>query len=136
MEEWIEDNVTKGLGPVTAVGTGGNISKLFELSGTKPGKLMSLKKLIETRERIEAHSIDERISVLQMNPDRADVIVPASNIYIRVMEWARVKQILVPEVGLKDGILLHLFERNRPRKKIDFVNAADQSLGRKTTRVQ
>ncbi|HXV35743.1 MAG TPA: phosphatase [Myxococcota bacterium] len=136
MEKWIDGNVAKGLGSVTAVGTGGNISKLFELSGTKPGKLMSLKKLIETRERIEARSIDERISVLQMNPDRADVIVPASNIYIRVMEWARAKQILVPEVGLKDGILLHLFESNRPRKKIDFVNAADQSLGRKTTRVQ
>ncbi len=71
-----------------------------------------------------------------MNPDRADVIVPASHIYIQVMEWARAKQILVPEVGLKDGILLHLFEANRPRKKIDFVNAADQSLGRKTTRVR
>jgi exopolyphosphatase/guanosine-5'-triphosphate,3'-diphosphate pyrophosphatase len=55
-----------------------------------------------------------------MNPDRADVIVPASNIYLKVMEWANAKQILVPDVGLKDGILLHLLEKNLSQKKIEF----------------
>ena len=81
---------------------------------------------------IESHSMDERIYELQMNPDRADVIVPASDIYIKVMEWARSKNILVPEVGLKDGILLHLFDRNLSQKKIEFVNTEDQSKGKKT----
>ena len=136
MEKWVKDNVKKSLGPVIAVGTGGNISKLFELSGAIAGKTVSLKKMISTRKMVEARTMDERIYDLQMNPDRADVIVPASNIYIQVMEWARAKNMLVPEVGLKDGILLHLFEKNRTQKKIEFVNAGDQSQGKKTTRVR
>ena len=136
MEKWVNDNVKKSLGPVIAVGTGGNISKLFELSGATAGKTVSLKKMISTRKMVEARTMDERIYDLQMNPDRADVIVPASNIYIQVMEWARAKNMLVPEVGLKDGILLYLFEKNRTQKKIEFVNAGDQSQGKKTTRVR
>jgi exopolyphosphatase/guanosine-5'-triphosphate,3'-diphosphate pyrophosphatase len=56
-----------------------------------------------------------------MNPDRADVIVPASNIYLKVMEWANSSNILVPEVGLKDGIMLHLFEKNISQQKIEFA---------------
>jgi len=80
--------------------------------------------------------MEQRIYDLQMNPDRADVIVPASNIYIKVMEWAKAMNIVVPEVGLKDGILLHLFEKNSKQKKIDFVNKEDQSQGRKTLRLK
>ena len=136
MQKWVNDSVSRNLGKVTAVGTGGNISKLFELSATKTGKTMSLKKLVETKKMVEAHSMEERIYELQMNPDRADVIVPASNIYIQVMEWARAKQMLVPEVGLKDGILLHLYEKNRKKRAIKFVNTEDQSQGKKTTQVR
>jgi exopolyphosphatase/guanosine-5'-triphosphate,3'-diphosphate pyrophosphatase len=97
---------------------------------------MSLKKLLATREMIEAKTLDERIYELQMNPDRADVIVPASNIYAKVMKWARVKQILVPEVGLKDGILLQLFESGSQPKTYGFANADDEPLGSKTTRIR
>lgn len=138
MEKWVKDSITsrKGLGKVMAVGTGGNASKLFELSQTKAGKPMSLKKMKETRAMIDARSMEERIYEMQMNPDRADVIIPASNIYIQVMEWAKSNKMLVPEVGLKDGILLHLFEKNRMRKKVEFVNAEDQSQGKKTTWVK
>ena len=71
-------------------------------------------------EMVSELTIEERIYQLQMNPDRADVIVPASNIYIKVMEWAHASSILVPDVGLKDGILLHLLERNVKQKKIEF----------------
>jgi exopolyphosphatase/guanosine-5'-triphosphate,3'-diphosphate pyrophosphatase len=132
MEKWVKDILKKGYGMITAVGTGGNISKLFELSRIKTGKAMSLKTLKEIKKMVEAHTMDERIYELQMNPDRADVIVPASDIYIRVMEWAHAKNIFVPEVGLKDGILLHLFEKNQIQKKIEFVNAEDQSKGKKS----
>jgi len=135
MERWLKEHIHRGLGNVTAVGTGGNISKLFELSQVKAGKAMSLQKIIELREMVDARSMEERIYEMQMNPDRADVIVPASDIYIKVMQWARTKHIIVPEVGLKDGILLHLFEKNREAKKVQFVNTEDQSQGRKTTRV-
>lgn len=120
MEHWVKENVKKAYGKVTAVGTGGNISKIFELAALKPHRLMSLKKIQETKAMIEAHSIEDRIYKLQMNPDRADVIVPASTIYMRVMEWAQAKYILVPEVGLKDGMLLHLFESYVNRKASTF----------------
>lgn len=132
MEKWVKDILKKKYGVITAVGTGGNISKIFELSKIKSGKPMSLKMVKEIKKMIEAHTMDERIYELQMNPDRADVIVPASEIYIKVMDWAHAKSIIVPEVGLKDGILLHLFENNQVQKKIEFVNAEDQSKGKKS----
>ncbi len=121
MENWVKENVKKQYGKVTAVGTGGNISKIFELAQLKPHRLMSLKKMKETKAMIELHSMEERIYKLQMNPDRADVIVPASDIYMRAMEWAQAKYILVPEVGLKDGMLLHLFEKNMHTKANSFA---------------
>lgn len=120
MEKWVRDNVKESYGKVTAVGTGGNISKIFELAQKKPGAAMSLKKIRSIMQMVEELTIEERIYQLQMNPDRADVIVPASNIYIKVMEWAKSNSIIVPDVGLKDGILLHLLEKNTQQKKIEF----------------
>jgi exopolyphosphatase / guanosine-5'-triphosphate,3'-diphosphate pyrophosphatase len=120
MEHWVKENVKKAYGKVTAVGTGGNISKIFDLALSKPGKTISIKKVKEIRDMIDSYSINERIYKLQMNPDRADVIIPASNIYLKVMEWAHATSILVPEVGLKDGIIFHLYEKNVLQKKIEF----------------
>lgn len=120
MEHWIRENVRKEYGRVIAVGTGGNISKIFELAKYRPGKTMSLRKVKELREMIASYSINERIFHLQMNPDRADVIIPAANIYIKVMEWAHSSTILVPDVGLKDGIMLQLYEMSKLQKKIEF----------------
>lgn len=120
MEKWVKDNVKKEYGKVTAVGTGGNISKIFELAKKKPGQAITIKRVKEIRKLIESYTLEQRIYDLQMNPDRADVIVPASNIYLKVMEWAHAHQILVPDVGLKDGILLHLLEKNMSQKKIEF----------------
>jgi exopolyphosphatase/guanosine-5'-triphosphate,3'-diphosphate pyrophosphatase len=135
MEKWVKQHVKKDYGKVTAIGTGGNISKLYELAQLKPHRLMSLKKMKEVKKMIEHHSMEERIYRLQMNPDRADVIVPASDIYIKVMEWAGARYMQVPEVGLKDGIMLHLFRKNTTQKKIEFANLADQSQGKKTLRL-
>ncbi|HEY5691011.1 MAG TPA: phosphatase [Cyclobacteriaceae bacterium] len=120
MENWIKSNVKKSFGRLTAVGTGGNISKIFELAGKKPGKAISIKTVKEVRKRIENLSMDQRIYELQMNPDRADVIIPASDIYIKVMEWAHARSIMVPEVGLKDGMLLYLLEKNQKQQRIEF----------------
>jgi exopolyphosphatase/guanosine-5'-triphosphate,3'-diphosphate pyrophosphatase len=120
MEHWVKENMKRSYGKVTAVGTGGNISKIFELAATKPGKTISIKKVKQIRDMVEGYSIEQRIYSLQMNPDRADVIIPASNIYLKVMEWARAGNILVPEVGLKDGIIFHLYEKNILQKKIEF----------------
>ncbi|MEQ9412914.1 MAG: phosphatase, partial [Cyclobacteriaceae bacterium] len=120
MEKWIKSNVKKSYGRLISVGTGGNISKIFELAGKKPGKTISLKMVKEVRNRVEALTMDQRIYELQMNPDRADVIIPASSIYIKVMEWAGSKSIIVPDVGLKDGMLLYLLEKNQKQKKLNF----------------
>jgi exopolyphosphatase/guanosine-5'-triphosphate,3'-diphosphate pyrophosphatase len=120
MEHWVRENIKKEYGRVTAVGTGGNISKIFEMAKLKAGKLMSLKKMKEIKAMIESYTLEERIYKLQMNPDRADVIIPASDIYLKVMEWARASNILVPEVGLKDGIMLHLYEKNTMQQKLAF----------------
>jgi exopolyphosphatase / guanosine-5'-triphosphate,3'-diphosphate pyrophosphatase len=136
MEKWVSQNIKKEYGRITAVGTGGNISKIFELAQLKSGKPMPLAKIKSIKKMIEGHTMEERIYDLQMNPDRADVIVPASNIYIKVMEWAKAVNIIVPEVGLKDGILLHLFEKNSGKRKVDFVNKEDQSQGKKTLRLK
>jgi exopolyphosphatase/guanosine-5'-triphosphate,3'-diphosphate pyrophosphatase len=75
----------------------------------------------QLKKKIESLSMDERIYQLQMNPDRADVIVPASSIYMKVMQWAQADNIFVPEVGLKDGIMLHLYENNIRQQKIEFT---------------
>ena len=135
MKAWIKENVKKEYGTVTAVGTGGNISKIFELAKLAPGKNLSLSRMKDIRKMVSGLSMEKRIYELQMNPDRADVIVPASNIYIQVMEWASSKSIIVPEVGLKDGMILQLYERNASKKKIEFVNTQDQSQGRKTMKL-
>ena len=120
MEHWIKEQVKKDFGKVTAVGTGGNISKVFELAQLKPGKTMSINRIRELRTMIGIYSLDERIYKLQMNPDRADVIIPASDIYIKVMEWAHASSILVPDVGLKDGMMMQLFEKNSKQRRLEL----------------
>ncbi|MFT6961368.1 MAG: exopolyphosphatase/guanosine-5'-triphosphate,3'-diphosphate pyrophosphatase [Flammeovirgaceae bacterium] len=114
--EKINDFLTKNL-PIQreyfkAVGTGGNIKKMYELVSPGNRKAVLLKELQKTREIILAHTYEERISKLNMNADRADVIVPASEIYLKVMEMAQVNQMIVPDVGLKDGILQTLFKKH------------------------
>lgn len=120
MENWIRENVKKEYGRVIAVGTGGNISKIFELAKLRAGKSLSLRRVKQLRDMIAGFTLEERIYNLQMNPDRADVIIPASSIYIKVMEWAHSTSIIVPEVGLKDGIMLELYEQSQLQKKIEF----------------
>lgn len=119
MKNWVIEQ-SKDKGRLTAVGTGGNINKLFEMALTKQGKTVSIDKIRDIKEQIAAMPMHERINELQLNPDRADVIVPASEIYISVMEWAKMSQILVPAVGLKDGIMLYLYEKNTLQEKIQF----------------
>jgi exopolyphosphatase/guanosine-5'-triphosphate,3'-diphosphate pyrophosphatase len=120
MEQWVKANIKKEYGKVTAVGTGGNISKIFELAKKRPGGTISIKKVRDILAMIKEHSLEDRIYKLQMNPDRADVIVPATDIYIKVMEWSRAQSILVPEVGLKDGVMLYLYEQSQKQTKLAF----------------
>ena len=111
MKEWIKHN-TKELKQVVGIGTGGNINKLFRMSGEKDDMPLSFLKLKNMYNELNAYSLKERISVLKLNPDRADVIIPACEIYLTIMKWAGVKQIFVPKVGMVDGIINLLIEEN------------------------
>lgn len=110
MKTWVKNNIVKK-GKVTAIGTGGNIKKIYDLANHKIGKSISLKKVITTVDFIKEYSYEDKQRYLQLNPDRADVIIPAAEIYIAVMEWAKVSSIIVPDVGLKDGLMLEMYNR-------------------------
>jgi len=109
LKNWIKDN-TKGLKPLVGIGTGGNINKLHRLSNEKDGVPLTYNKLKSIYNHLNSYSLKERIQVLDLNQDRADVIIPASEIYLSVMKWAGIKTIFVPKVGLVDGIIVSLIE--------------------------
>jgi exopolyphosphatase/guanosine-5'-triphosphate,3'-diphosphate pyrophosphatase len=116
VQEWITAHVDFSQ-PIQAVGTGGNINKLFDLSSKLSDRSTSLSEIIRMRDYIAQFSLDDRINKLQLNPDRADVIVPAGDIYTSAMKWAGAEIIHVPDVGLKDGMLQLLYERSLRKKK-------------------
>jgi exopolyphosphatase/guanosine-5'-triphosphate,3'-diphosphate pyrophosphatase len=124
---WIDENTKKLEGPITAVGTGGNINKLYKLSNQKfrSTQKLSLVELKGMRAYVDQYTYDQRISLLNMNPDRADVIIPAADIYINTMKMLGADQIIVPGVGLKDGLLYTLYETesNERLEDVDFINA-------------
>lgn len=111
MQNWIKVN-TKGLKQLSGIGTGGNINKLFRMSAEKEGMPLSFTKLNALYNELNSYSLKERITVMKLNQDRADVIIPACEIYLSLMKWAGVKQIFVPKVGMVDGIINLLIEEN------------------------
>ncbi|WP_424961793.1 Ppx/GppA phosphatase family protein [Ekhidna sp.] len=122
MRRWVSQHAFKKGEKITAVGTGGNINKLFELSNPeKKTRKMSLNTLMRTQDVLKNLSLDDRLNKLQLNPDRADVIIPASDIYVAVMQAAKAKSIIVPDVGLKDGINYHLYQTHHPESDKVFV---------------
>jgi len=123
MQSWIEANIPPRSGKLTALGTGGNISKIYELSGLKRGQKLNIEKAEAVVAGLSKMTLEERLFKLQLNPDRADVIIPASEIYLKAMRAARAKHIVVPEVGLKDGIMHYLYQKNRNRIAPYFVKA-------------
>lgn len=100
---------TKGFKQITAIGTGGNINKVFSLSKKKDGKPLNLELLKDYYKEIASFSLEDRINIYKLREDRADVIVPALQIYINVMRWADAEEIYVPKIGLADGLIQHLY---------------------------
>lgn len=111
MKEWIRQ-YSRAHKNLIGIGTGGNINKLFKMSQEKENTPLSILNIQSMYRQLTSYSLKERISVLGLNPDRADVIVPACEIYLAVMKWGGVKQIFVPKVGLVDGIIQLLLEKN------------------------
>ena len=118
MRNWISQQKELISGDIEAIGTGGNIAKLFNLS--KPAseeKSMTFDALFEMAAYVGSFSFEDRVNKLRLNTDRADVIVPAASIYLTAMELGGCKTILVPDLGLKDGIIQMLYDRYLNRKK-------------------
>lgn len=111
MREFVREN-TKHFKSINGIGTGGNINKLYRLSEEKDGAPLTFVKLRSLYNYLNSFSLKDRINVLGINQDRADVIIPACEIYISVMKWANMKHIYVPSVGLVDGIIQLLIEKN------------------------
>jgi exopolyphosphatase/guanosine-5'-triphosphate,3'-diphosphate pyrophosphatase len=111
MERFIHSH-TRTHKNIIGIGTGGNINKLFRLSEEKEGKPLSLSKLKSLYNHLNSYSLKDRIQVLGLNQDRADVIIPAAQIFITVMKWASALNIYVPKVGMVDGIIQTLIEEN------------------------
>lgn len=116
MQKWVQDQLKGHKGKITAIGTGGNINKLYELSKVKSKRRMSIATLMKVQDYLRNMSLEDKLIRLQLNPDRADVIVPASEIYLGVMQAANAKSIYVPDIGLKDGINYMLYDKYYPSK--------------------
>lgn len=101
--------VTKGQKEVVAIGSGGNINKVFSMSKRKDGKPLSLELLKDYYKELSSVSLQDRISKYGLREDRADVIVPALQIYTNAMRWAASEEIYVPKIGLVDGLIRHLW---------------------------
>ena len=111
MKNWVAQHC-EDFKQLNAIGTGGNINKLFRLSNEKENNPLSLKKLGDLHHQLSSLALEKRIETFGLNIDRADVIVPAGEIYLTIMNWAKIKKIYVPKVGLADGIIKLLMEQN------------------------
>ncbi|MEY3347990.1 MAG: exopolyphosphatase [Bacteroidota bacterium] len=108
MKNEIRTNV-KGIKNIIAIGTGGNINKVFSLSKKKDGKSLDINLLRDYYKEFSSCTLEDRIRNYNLREDRADVIVPALLIYIQIMKWADIEEILVPKIGLADGLIQHLY---------------------------
>ena len=109
VRNWIEEN-TNSYNKITLLGSGGNINKIFSLSKTKEGKPLSRITFNKIFKQLESVSYFDRMIKYSLNPDRADVILPASRIFLKAFEWTSASKIYVPRVGLSDGIIKHIYE--------------------------
>lgn len=106
---------TKGSKTIEAIGSGGNINKVFSMSKRKDGKPLSYELMTDYYKELSNVSLSDRISIYKLKEDRADVIVPALKIYISVMRWAGAQQIYVPKIGLVDGLVQHLWHEQNSK---------------------
>lgn len=115
-KNWVKE-ITKDYKPLIAIGSGGNINKLFKMIGRKPGKPIPTVKIRNLYEWLETYTYEQRMQIFGLNPDRADVIIPASKILLTVLKKAEIEKVLVPQIGLSDGIVHQLYEKHREKQK-------------------
>ena len=114
IQGWIEKNA-KPYRKITLIGSGGNINKLFKLSNIKEGKPLSLIKLNQIYLELQSLTYEERLLKFELNPDRADVIIPAAKIYLKSLEWSGGQKIYVPKFGLSDGMIKYMYKNGKKK---------------------
>ena len=112
VEAWIKEHTHK-YEKVSLIGSGGNINSIYSSSGKKLGDPLSYFFLTDYYEKLKSYTYHERIYQLQMNADRADVIIPATRIYLSAMKWSKAKNVYVPKIGLADGIIKSLYNEKK-----------------------
>ena len=119
MKDFIKKETKRHEGHMIAIGSGGNINKIFSISKRKEGKPLQLDLLKDYYKEFNSFSVADRVRIYHLREDRADVIVPALQIYINVMRWADIEEIYVPKIGLADGLIQHLYEELRKKEVVD-----------------
>lgn len=109
MKDFLKRSMRGHDNDVVAIGSGGNINKVFSLSKRKEGKPLHIELLKDYYKEFSSFPVEERIRIYNLREDRADVIVPALQIYINVMRWTNTEEIFVPKIGLADGLIQHLY---------------------------
>lgn len=116
LQEFLDD-LRAQHGQLMAIGTGGNINRIFKENGNAFGEPLSKADIQRQRDRIAAHSFEDRVKLLRLRPDRADVIIPAADIFLRILDFAGIDEVFVPKVGLADGIIYDLYMKQRGHKR-------------------
>ena len=109
MKEEIRKNINSNH-PILAIGSGGNINKIFSMSKTKDGKPMSTAFLKKYYKEMNGLTVAERMTQFNLREDRADVLVPALEIYNSIMNWSDIDKIFVPKISVADGLIHHIYD--------------------------
>ena len=114
IQNWIEKN-TQEHSKIALLGSGGNINKLFKIAGIKEGRPLSYIKLNTLYKELNKLTYEERIVQWELNPDRSDVIIPATQIYLKALQWSGASEIYVPKIGLADGMIKVLYAKGKKK---------------------
>ena len=115
-ESWVKKQ-TRNYSRIDLIGSGGNINNIFKSSGKANGKPLSFLYLSSYYQLLQSFTYEERITQLNLNQDRADVIIPAARIYLSAMKWTRARRIYVPKIGLSDGIIKSLYNEEKQKEE-------------------
>lgn len=110
ISNWLNKNVVPSK-KYSVFATGGNINKMHKLLGKKGSETIAVKELKELHKELQSYSLSKRITKFQLKPDRADVIIPAGQIFLKTLKNLNVSELFVPKVGLSDGIIHQLHSK-------------------------
>ena len=117
-KDWIKKS-SEVYKDIIVIGSGGNASKILKISGKSTNQIIDYERLEKINSLINSMSFEERVFKLQLNVDRADVIVPALNIYLKSLEYSNSKSFIVPRIGLADGVIRQIYDNKDEAQFLD-----------------